>query len=288
MPKLCREKGILNLTLEEDETSVSQVDTPEDVDSPPAISLGADKSDPRLLILSSAIKDTLSTSLSELNTTISLLATNYQTFSQKFSTMQPSPRYRGGSLPSSRYREGAVSITTAASAFDRPTAGTGITQLPQHSDHESTADEEMQEVGSDRHGIPDDALSIQASGNEDDISENPISTSRFTTFCQDVVKNKAQLAPPLPEDIFTCFNDIYNSDLPKSTVLTDLLDKVHRPGNIDLDVRPINPGIYNLKKQNMPALRSQDAKLQSSQKALAKANYIIMHIGNIPKGKGSK
>ena len=95
--------------------------------------------------------------------------------------MQPSPRSQGGSSPSSRYREG-VSITTAASALDRPTAGTGITQLPQHSDHESTADEEVREVGSDRHGIPDDALSIQASGNEDEIGENPISTSRFTTM----------------------------------------------------------------------------------------------------------
>ena len=167
-----------------------------------------------------------------------------------------------------------MSITTAASAFDRPTAGAGITQLPQHSDHESTTDEEVQEVGSDRHGIPDDAPSIQASGNEDDIDENPISTSRFTTFCQDVVKNKAQLAPPLPEDISTCFNDIYNSDLKKHCA--DLLDTVHRPGNIDLDVRPTNPGVYNLKKLNMPALHSQDAKLQLSQKALAKANYIIM------------
>ena len=108
--------------------------TPEDVDSPPAISLGTDISDPRLLILSSAIKDMLSTSLSELNTTISLLATNFQTFSQRFSPMQPSPRYRGGSSPSSHYLEGAVSITTAASAFDRPTAGTGITHLPHHSD----------------------------------------------------------------------------------------------------------------------------------------------------------
>ena len=223
MPKLRREKGVLDLTLEEDETSVGQVDTPEDVNSPPAISLGTDISNPRLLILSAAIKDTLSTSLSELNTTISLLATNLQTFSQKFSPMQPSPRYRGGSSPSSRYREGAASITTAASAFDRPTAGTGITYLPQHSDHESTAVEEVQEVGSDRHGIPDDAQSIQASGNQDEIGENPISTSRFTTFCQDVVKNKAQLAPPLPEDISTCFNDIYHLDLSKPTVLTDLL-----------------------------------------------------------------
>ena len=39
MPKLRREKGVLNVTLEEDEISVGQVDTPEDVDSPPAISL---------------------------------------------------------------------------------------------------------------------------------------------------------------------------------------------------------------------------------------------------------
>ena len=276
MLNLRREKGVLNLTLEEDETSVGQVDTPEDVDSPPAICLGIDSSDPRLLILSSAIMDMLSTSLSELNTTISLLATNFQTFSQKFSPMQPSPRYRGGCSPSSRYREGTVSITTAASAFDRPTAGTGITHLPHHSDHDSTASEEVREVGSDQHGIPDDALSIQAYGNEDEIGENPISTSRFTTFCQDVVQNKAQLAPPLPADISTCFNDIYHSDLSKSTVLTDLLDTVHRPGNIDLDVIPTNPGVYNLKKPNMPALRSQDAKLQSSQKTLAKANYMIM------------
>ena len=59
-------------------------------------------------------------------------------------------------------------------------------------------------------------------------------------------------------------------------MLTDLLDTVHRPENIGLDVRPTNPGIYNLKKPSMPALRSQDAKLQSSQKALAKANYMIM------------
>ena len=224
MPKLCREKGVLNLTLDEDDTSIGQVDTPEDMDSPQVISLGTDISDPRILILSSAIKDTLSTSLSELNNTISLLATTFQTVSQKFSTMQPSPCYQGGSSPSSRYREGAVSVTTAASAFDRPTAGTGITQLTQQSGHESTADEEDQEIGSAQHRIPDDAVSIQASGNEDDIGENPISTSRFTTFCQDVVKTKAQLVPPLPEDIYTCFNDIYNSDLSKSTVLTNLLD----------------------------------------------------------------
>ena len=59
-------------------------------------------------------------------------------------------------------------------------------------------------------------------------------------------------------------------------MLTDLLDTVHHPGNIDLDIRPTIPGIYNFKKPNMPALRSQDAKLQSSQKSLAKANYIIM------------
>ena len=59
-------------------------------------------------------------------------------------------------------------------------------------------------------------------------------------------------------------------------MLTDLLDTVRRPGNIDLDVRPTNPGIYNLKKENMPALRSQDAKLQSSQRALTKSNYVIM------------
>ena len=126
MPKLRREKGVLNLTLDEDETSAGQVDTPEEVNSPPDKSLGTDLSDPRILILSSAIKDTLLT-LSELNNTISSLATNFQTFSEKFSPMQPSPRYRGGSSPSSRYREGAVSITTAASAFDRPTADPGIT-----------------------------------------------------------------------------------------------------------------------------------------------------------------
>ena len=223
MPKLRREKGVLNLTLDEDETSAGQVDTPEEVNSPPDKSLGTDISDPRILILSSAIKDTLSTSLSELDNTISSLATNFQTFSEKFSPMQPSPRYQGGSSPSSRYREGAMSITTAASAFDRPTADTGITKPTQQLAHQSDTDEEDLEVGSD-HGIPDDVLSIQASGNEEDIGENPIPPSRFLTFCQGVVKNKTQLAPPLPEDIYTCFNDIYNSDLSKSTVLTDLLD----------------------------------------------------------------
>ena len=134
-----------NLTLYEDDTSVGQVDTPEDVDSPHVISLGTDISDPRILILSSAIKNTLSTYLSELNNTISLLATTFQTVSQTFSTMQSSPRYR----------EGAGSITAAASAFDRSTACTGITQLTQQSGHESAADEEDQEVGSDQHGIPD-------------------------------------------------------------------------------------------------------------------------------------
>ena len=66
MPKLRREKGVLNLTLDEVETSAGQVDTPVEVNSPPDKSLGTDISDPRILILSSAIKDTLSTSLSEL------------------------------------------------------------------------------------------------------------------------------------------------------------------------------------------------------------------------------
>ena len=97
MPKLRREKGVLNLTLDEDDTSVGQLDTLEDVDSPHVISLGTDINDPRILILTSAIKDTPSTSLSELNNTISLLATTFQTVSQKFSIMQPSPRYRGDS-----------------------------------------------------------------------------------------------------------------------------------------------------------------------------------------------
>ena len=92
MPKLRREKGVLNLTLDEDETSAGQVDTPEEVNSPPDKSLVTDISDPRILILSSAMKDTLSTSLSELNSTISSLATNSQTFSEKFSPMQPNPR----------------------------------------------------------------------------------------------------------------------------------------------------------------------------------------------------
>ena len=166
-----------------------------------------------------------------------------------------------------------MSITTAASAFARPTADTGITHLTQQLAQSDTDDEDL-EVGSD-HGIPDDVLSIQASGNEEDIGETPMPPSRFLTFCQGVVKNKTQLAPPLPEDISTCFNDIYNSDLSKSTVLTDLLDTVRRPGNAQ-DVRPTNPGIYNFKKLNMPALCSQDAKLQSSQRALAKSNYVLM------------
>ena len=222
--------------------------------------------DPRIFMLSEAIKQTLDSSFTGLQSTLTAISTLMERIASR-----PSPFHAHGA-------GGRISLRTPTSARTRVSprrhrAATSADGSPSPSSHRLP----------DRRGnIPqededsDDAISLLPA-EEIPLPAMAQKESKFRVYQDIINKTSEALASPLPEDMASCFNTTYHkTSLAETSELKDLFSTTLRPANIDMVVRTTNNGLFSLKDPAMPIIRSRDAKLQEAQGSLVKSSYITM------------
>ena len=232
-----------------------------------------DIADPRIFMFSEAIKQTLSSSFSGLQSTLTDNSTQMERIASK-----PSPIH-------AHWADNRISLRTPTSTRARASprrhrATTSADGSPSPSSHS----------GGGGGGLPDCRGNIPQEDEDSDAvsllpAEDiplpilPQTGSKFRVLQDSINKPSEPLASPLPEDMASCFNATYHkTSLAETSEVKDLLTATLRPSNIDMVVRTTNNGLFSLKDPAMPNIRSRDAKLQEAEGSLVKSSYVTMKL----------
>ena len=235
-----------------------------------------DIADPRIFMLSEAIKQTLSSSFSGWQSTLTDISTQMERIASR-----PSPIH-------AHRADDRISLRTPTSTRARVSprrhrAATSADGSPSPSSHSGW-------VGGGGGGLPDCRGNIPQEDEDSDAvsllpAEDiplpilPQTGSKFRVFQDSINKPSEPLASPLPEDMASCFNATYHkTSLAETSEVKDLLTATLRPSNIDMVVRTTNNGLFSLKDPAMPNIRSRDAKLQEAEGSLVKSSYVTMKL----------
>ena len=225
--------------------------------------------DPRIFMLSEAIKQTLDSSFTGLQSTLTAISTQMERIASR-----PSPFHAHGA-------GGRISLRTPTSARTRvsPRRHRATTSA------DGSPSPSSQSGGSlpDRRGnIPqedqdsDDAVSLLPA-EEIPLPAMAQKESKFRVYQDTINKTSEALASPLPEDMALCFNATYHkTSLAETSEVKDLFSTTLHLANIDMVVRTTNNGLFSLKNPAMPIIKSMDAKLQEAQGSLVKSSYVTM------------
>ena len=199
----------------------------------------ADIADPQISMLSEAIKSTLTSSFTGLQSTLTDISAQME---------------RIASRPSSFHAHRAddrISIRTPTSTHTRVS--------PRHHRAATSADASPAPSRQSRGGgLPGQRGNVsQEDEDSDAISLHPAEDipitilpqeSKFRVFQNIINKTSEELASPLLEDMASCFNAAYHrTSLAKTSEVKELIKNTLRPANIDMIVRTTNNGLFSLK-----------------------------------------
>ena len=245
-------------------------DSPEDglaLSSPPL-----HIADPRIFMLSEAVKNTLESSFTGLRSTLRYFHTNGKNCIESPLGHLPllaCPPAIIVTLPrgTAPYLAVIVPIFWRAAPQCPPAnmEGGGGGGLPDNRENISQEDE----------GSDSDVISLLPAEELPGLPQE----SKFRVFQNIITKTSESLASPLPEDMASCFNTTYHKTfLAETSKVKELLTNTLRSENVDMIVRTTNNGLFSLKDPAMPNIRSRDAKLQETQGSLIKSSYITMKL----------